>query len=78
MSIPSAGSARFYLLDLNRGSGIIQIANPDGTFVTGPMEGDAGDRISIYYETSEGDLSESVCLLLADSPGSPQIVEDRL
>jgi hypothetical protein len=73
--IPLAGSARFYLFDLDKGSGIIQIANPDGTFVTAPMEGDAGDRISIYYETSEGDLSESVCLLLLEGPTSMRCPE---
>jgi hypothetical protein len=73
--IPRAASARFYLYDLNRGAGIIQIANPDGTFVTGPMEGDAGDRISIYYETSDGDLSDSVCLLLADGPAAMRCPE---
>jgi hypothetical protein len=73
--IPLAASARFYLYDLNRGTGIIQIANPDGTFVTAPMEGDAGDRISIYYETSDGDLSDSVCLLLADGPAAMRCPE---
>ncbi len=74
MPIPAAGLARFYLFDLTRGAGIIQIANPDGTFVSGPLEGDTGDRISIYYETPEGDLSDSVCLLLTEgaAPRCPE------
>jgi hypothetical protein len=64
--IASIALARFYLFDLDRGMGIIQMANADGTFVSAPMDGDAGDRISISYETSEGDLSASICLLLAE------------
>jgi hypothetical protein len=64
--VPQAALARFFLFDLNRGSGIIQMAGPDGTFVSAPMDGDAGDRISISYETPGGDLSASVCLLLAE------------
>jgi hypothetical protein len=67
--IARAALARFYLFDLDRASGIIQVANEDGTFVSAPMDGTAGDRISIYYETSGGDLSPSTCLLLAE--GTP-------
>src|SRR4051812_11389697 len=48
--LAAAASARFYLFDITRGTGIIQMANPDGTFVSGPMDGEAGDRISISYE----------------------------
>ena len=66
--IPAIALARFYLFDLDRGMGIIQLANADGTFVSAPMDGDAGDRISISYETSDGDLSASICLLLAEGP----------
>jgi hypothetical protein len=66
--IPAIALARFYLYDLDRGTGIIQMANADGTFVSSPMDGAAGDRISISYETSGGDLSTSICLLLAEGP----------
>jgi len=64
--IPAIALARFYLYDLDRGAGIIQMAGADGTFVSAPMDGTAGDRISISYETPDGDLSSSICLLLAD------------
>ena len=73
--LAAAASARFYLFDITRGSGIIQMANVDGTFVSGPLEGDAGDRISISYETPEGDLSSSVCMLLVEGATAPRCPE---
>jgi hypothetical protein len=68
MPLEIAAGARFTLFNQNRGAGVVQTANPDGTFVTGPMEGDTGDRITISYETAEGDPSEEVCLLLIEGP----------
>jgi hypothetical protein len=73
--IPQAAFAKFYLYDMTRGSGIIQMANGDGTFVSAPMDGDMGDQIAISYETPAGGLSASVCLVLAEGPTAARCPE---
>ena len=64
----NAGSATFYVLDLEHDAGVIAPAAPDGSFVSGPLEGSLGDRISISYRDTAGRDSPSACRLLSDLP----------
>jgi hypothetical protein len=62
-----AADATFRLYNLDNDFGYIVTAEPDGTFVSQPMEGMMDDRISLYYITPAGDYSDSICLLLREA-----------
>ena len=64
-----AALARFYIVDIDRQTGVITRAVADGSFLSPPFEGTEGDRISIYYMTPDGDMSPEACLLLRADPG---------
>jgi hypothetical protein len=63
-----ASSALFYVLDMDRGSGVIQRANADGSFQAVPMDGTRGDHVRIYYQKPTGENSEDTCKLLIEGP----------
>jgi hypothetical protein len=67
-----AGSALFFVFDQNQQAGVITTALPDGSFMTAPMEGAAGDRVVIYFQRPQGDYSPSTCRLITDGvPDAP-------
>jgi hypothetical protein len=69
----SAGRALFFVFDANRGAGVITRALDDGSYTSPPMDGDAGDRVEISYETPEGARSNNVCFqLTTDVITTPQ------
>jgi hypothetical protein len=66
----NAAFARYSIFDANNGNGVITTAGVDGTFTSAPMDGTLNDHIQIYYETPNGDYSESICLLLTTDVGA--------
>jgi hypothetical protein len=63
-----AAFATFTLVNLNRGTGILVVADAEGTFVSERMEGSDDDFISLSYQTPDGAYSDSICLLLREGP----------
>jgi len=53
--------ARFYIFNQTTGSGLIQVAGPDGSMAAYPLQGQAGDRIQIHWERSITDGSSTIC-----------------
>jgi hypothetical protein len=66
-----ASFARIFVFDTDRGAGVIAQALADGSYASPPMDGTAGDRIDISFETPASALSMSVCFLLVDGPSAP-------
>jgi len=64
----NAIDATFFVTDLERGAGVIARARHDGSFITGPMEGSPGDRVSVFYRDSTGRDSLVGCVLLSNAP----------
>jgi hypothetical protein len=56
-----ASGARFYIYNVDLGSGLIQQAASDGSMYAFPLHGTAGDRIEIRWERSPTDGSSSIC-----------------
>jgi hypothetical protein len=69
--LADAASAKFFLYDDNLGAGVISLANPDGSYRAPPMDGNVGDRILIYYQKPNGDLSQTSCRLLMVGQAPP-------
>jgi hypothetical protein len=67
----SAASARFFIFDTERNAGVIAKALADGSYTSPPMDGAQGDHVQISYETTDGDLSASFCVLLMEGPTAP-------
>jgi hypothetical protein len=65
-----AALARYFVFDEATGHGTITTAGIDGTFTSDPMDGTLNDHIRLYYQTPNGDYSESICLLLTTDVGS--------
>jgi hypothetical protein len=63
-----AASAKFFIFDDDRGTGVIVRAGADGTYVAPPFDGVRGDHVYIHYETPEGDSSEIACRQLIEGP----------
>lgn len=63
-----ASSATFFIVDTDRGSGVIQRANADGTFQAMPMDGTRGDHVRIYFQKPTGENSDETCRLLIEGP----------
>jgi hypothetical protein len=61
-----AASARFFIYDLESGSGVIVTARADGSYDAPPLRGEMGDRVSVYYEDLEGQRSAANCLILSE------------
>jgi hypothetical protein len=53
--------ARFYIFNAKTGSGLIQVAGPDGSMAAYPLQGQVGDAILIYWEKSISDGSATIC-----------------
>jgi len=67
----NAANATFFITDLQRGAGVITRARSDGSFVSAPMEGTAGDQVSLYFQSSTGRDSVTACVILSDAPVAP-------
>jgi hypothetical protein len=65
-----ASLARYYVFNESTGRGIIATAGLDGTFTGDPMDGTTNDHVRLYYQTPNGDYSESLCLLLTTDVAS--------
>ena len=57
-------NARIYLYNEHLESGVIQKANPDGSYVVFPLMGQIGDFIDIYWERSDSVKSATICRIL--------------
>ncbi len=66
----NAINATFFVTDVERGAGVIARARADGSFVAGPMEGNIGDHVSVYFQELGGRDSVSACVLLSDLPAA--------
>ena len=61
----NAANAYFYIMNDRLGTGVIVVANPDGTYESPAFDGMMSDRIRISYRSPIGDnYSDSICLLL--------------
>ncbi len=58
---PRASGALFYIYNVKTGSGLIQLAAPDGSMYAFPLQGQAGDPIQIHWERSVADGSSTIC-----------------
>ena len=47
---PQIGAARFSIFNVSRGTGVIFIANSDGSFTSPPFPGAEGDYVQIAYD----------------------------
>ena len=50
----NAADATFFVIDQERAAGVITHARPDGSFTLDPMEGTAGDHVTVYYRDVTG------------------------
>ena len=55
---------RFYVFNQSRGDGVITTAAADGSFTTSPFAGTDGDAMQMYYDSTEGERSQTVCVAL--------------
>jgi hypothetical protein len=69
MGVPDsrAAGATFYVFDQDQQAGVISRAEPDGSYVAPPMDGTEGDRVSVYYRDTRGELSGTNCVILSTS-----------
>lgn len=67
----NAANATFFITDVQRASGVITRARADGSFVSPPMEGTAGDRVALYFQSVGGRDSTTACVILGDDPVAP-------
>jgi hypothetical protein len=63
--------AKVSIYNASLGQGVIARAQLDGSYVAGPFEGTAKDRIELSYENKKGELSPTVCVLLQPGLASP-------
>lgn len=59
---PQIGPARFSVFNVSRGTGVIFVANSDGSFTSPAFDGVEGDYIEISYE--KGNDSADLCTTL--------------
>lgn len=64
----NAADATFFITDVARGSGVITRARADGSFVSPPMEGTAGDQVALYFQSPTGRDSVTACVILSEDP----------
>lgn len=60
-------NARVYVFNASVGEGVITRASETGTYATGLLDGEPGDRIELHYETPE-EKSPLICRLLVAGP----------
>jgi hypothetical protein len=53
--------ARFFIYNVNLGSGIIQQASADGSMSAFPLMGQVGDHIELYWQKDIADTSSVIC-----------------
>jgi hypothetical protein len=67
--------ARVFVYNIDGGTGVIQRANADGSYVANPIDARLGDRIQIRYESKDGRNSPDICRVLqqglAQTPCTP-------
>jgi len=61
-----AAQARFFIYDNEAGNGVIVRARDDGSYDAPAFPGTANDHVYIYYQTGDGQVSETACRLLVD------------
>jgi hypothetical protein len=64
----NASNALFYIFDKAQNAGVIAAARPDGSFQSTPMNGTAGDQVTVYYQDEHGRDSDTACLVLSTLP----------
>lgn len=57
-------NARFYVVNLALGDGVITTAKADGSFTTSPFAAADGDKIELYFDTPAGERSQNACVAL--------------
>jgi hypothetical protein len=57
----SMARARVFVYNGKLGVGVIARAGDDGAYVAGPLDGQAGDPIEIFYETPKPERSTTIC-----------------
>jgi hypothetical protein len=62
---PQIGPARFSIFNVSRGSGVIFVANSDGSFTSPPFPGAEGDYVQISYEKDNDSAELCTTLHLA-------------
>lgn len=67
----NASNATYFITDVQRGAGVITRARSDGSFVSPPMEGTAGDQVALYFQSTSGRDSTTTCLILGDAAVAP-------
>jgi len=67
----NAANATFFIMDVQRGAGVITRARADGSFIAPPMEGTAGDQVALYFQSTAGRDSTATCVILGDDPVAP-------
>ncbi len=60
------GDALFYVLNQRTGRGTITQGEPDGSFVSAPLEADDGDRLGIWAARFSEDAASSVLCEVVD------------
>lgn len=61
------GAARFSIFNVSRGTGVIFIANSDGSFTSPPFPGAEGDYVQISYD-KDNDSAERCTTLHLSGP----------
>jgi hypothetical protein len=56
--------AQVFVFNIDAGAGVIVRAQPDGSYVTNPLEAKPGDRIQLRYRSHDGNNSPDICRLL--------------
>jgi hypothetical protein len=63
---PAASNGTFFLQDEAVRTGVFVTAADDGSYMAPPMEGTEGDRVRVYYSTTRGQFSETICVILSE------------
>jgi hypothetical protein len=58
--------ARVFVLDTDRGTGVIATTLADGSYQSPAMDGTRGDRVEISYESPAGEHMAFVCVQLIE------------
>jgi len=64
---PQIGAARFSIFNVSRGTGVIFLANSDGSFTSPPFPGAEGDYVQISYDKDNESAELCTTLHLAGS-----------
>ena len=67
-AVAQAANGRVSVFNIKTQTGVIAKAAADGSYVTAPLDGVAGDNVEISYVTPKGEQSGVLCRKLADGP----------